>query len=376
MRSRLSVVCLAVGLSACGDTADSGEDADTTDDTSEVADGDADATDDSDAPPLDGADTREDLVISTAVTHDVPVLANNVIVEAGGVLTTTAGLDIDGDLIVHTGGEVRISGAEMRIGGNIVNDGIVFDLVGIRFSGRDGAPQTHQQTVTRPTGRGRFANALTAPTENFTALAFNNTTPGIAVQIENGDGVFVSKHVEFEAGIVDVGIATAFIFRAGATVGRTAGGLLRGANPDEGAQMAKLFAPGPASFVFHIYDNVGDFEYSPLTYTQSASDGEGSLAVSVFDRPHPRVTEGGTPASQLTRYWRVVGRPDVQVEGSLKVEFQAGDVVGSEPLHFSHWNGTTWTQHASTANGRTLTLAIDETTLATGNVTHITGRTR
>jgi len=328
----------------------------------------------------------QDIVITSPVTLTSSRLVRSVTIKKGGQLVLLGGLEIENDLTVEVGGEVRIENAPIRISGNIVNEGKVYTMGGIAFSGKSG-PNTVMQTVKNYNGNGVgvFKDAVTtAPSAAFKHLRINNIAKPVAVKMDLGgaagdtadaDGkVTVSGHLAFENGVLDIGVYNQFYFTLSGTTSHTNGGLLRGIHKSgaEGGQMGKMFPSGASSFTFHIVDTEGDYEYSPVTVNLSKNTYSGKMVVlSVFGKRHSE-TKGAKDF--LNRYWRFILTPIGEHEGTATFSYLPKDVVGSlAKMQVSAWNGRVWTPLGA-ASASNLKLAFSDKIKLGGTVCHITAK--
>jgi hypothetical protein len=122
---------------------------------------------------------------------------------------------------------------------------------------------------------------------------------------------------------------------------------------DGTGELRKAFS-GTGSFTFHIGDNTGTAEYSPLTIDMTAGTfGSASYAgVRVTDSKHP---DNPSQSDYLTRYWTITSSDISSFSCGVSATYNLADVVGSSGnMKTGKWNGVLWTRYAAadTINSR------------------------
>lgn len=278
------------------------------------------------------------------------------------------------DLKVDSGCTITLTN-RVNITGDIENSGTVISAGTLAFVG-DSA-----QYITSFNGKGKFRNSATKPTASFTNLEFNNSSVPIAVTFNLGDGIyvdgaiFVSGKVAFTNGLVDIGTDNQFVFTTTASATRVNGALIRGFGPGGGAQMVKQYLSGASTFTYHIADNVGQYEYSPVTVKFTANSYPGrAVSVSVFDGVHRKINPVAS-SSYISRYYRIVGTPIGTFKANLSFSYTDDDVTGDESkMLLSKWDGLKWATKPSIVGNNSIQIAVDENTLSGSSLAEITAK--
>jgi hypothetical protein len=116
------------------------------------------------------------------------LLLGNVIVNGGNAANRWAstssasgnGSDIGGNLTINANAELRnvASAAPTRVGGNIVNNGILTSNVGLSLNSLSAASPVASTNPQSISGSGIFRNSTTTSTASFADLTINNTSSG------------------------------------------------------------------------------------------------------------------------------------------------------------------------------------------------------
>ena len=231
----------------------------------------------------------------------------NVIVDGGAgtsrfASSSTAsgnGTDIAGSLTINSGSEFRniSAGSAVFVGGSVVNNGTLSTLTTLQLALCAGFTCSATPTAQTISGSGTFRNLLVAPTASFTNVVFNNSnTAGVTL----ANNYSISGTMDLVAGIVNTGANT--LTHNGAA-SRTAGFVV-------GTLSRSYTATG--AYTYHVGDNIGTAEYSPLTATiTTLTTNPSSLSVNVTDGDLP----GAGPLQSASRYWDLTETGDLMAWG-------------------------------------------------------------
>jgi hypothetical protein len=243
----------------------------------------------------------------------------------------THGFDVGGNLVIAPRSELRTlpRGAPLRLQGDLVNDGLLSDSAGIHFGSRTG-PSKRAQTVTG--AQANFRNpALAKAPGCFTALAFDNVAEPCAVTFRIGN-IYVTDAIAFTNGAVTAQGGAGrpdhhlYLLRTCA-VSRANGFWVTGG---KFGTMSRQLPPGASSFTFHVGDDVGSVDYSPMTVQVASNTTEQWLGVTVQDRVHPDLAAHPAP-DHLTRYWECYGDTAGTFAMTLSFAYLPADVSAMKP---------------------------------------------
>jgi hypothetical protein len=259
---------------------------------------------------------------------------------------------VRGNLTI-TAGELLLPGtAGVTVSGNITNNGILTATAPVVFGTLSGVTTTAATAAQTVSGSGTFRNAQSGSTGNFTNVTFNNTfatSPAISFNIGS---VSVTGAVTLTAGTVSVGINNDISFGSAASISRTAGYFLLSGT----GQMKKTYT-NTGSFVYHLGENTGLEQYSPVTLNLTSNATQRTIGVKVTDALHPQNGVIPTANNYLSRYWSFTDDQSAAMTYSTTLQYIAGteDVTGTESqLRTASWNGSAWTAYTTTVSSPTL----------------------
>ncbi|MFM7729379.1 MAG: beta strand repeat-containing protein, partial [Flavobacteriales bacterium] len=199
-------------------------------------------------------------------------------------------------------------------------------------------------------------NSTSASTASFTGIEFNNTA---GVDLSAIGSISASVGTALTAGTVLLGINADFTYTATSpTNTRTAGYfIVQGTG-----KVIKAYTTGASSFTYHIGENTGTTQYSPILLTFSSNSVARNVGVSLVDGDHPQNNNPVVPTDYLSRYWTL---SENAAGGTYSFTAQmtyiptAEDVNGTEASIRAASYGTSWTDvHSSIASPNLTTTAI------------------
>lgn len=132
------------------------------------------------------------------------------------------------------------------------------------------------------------------------------------------------------------------------------------------------------NYRFHVGDNTGASEYTPIDFRFYKNTVAREIGVRVIDGISPNMNTPAAPADYLTRYWEITENgAGGTYRDSVTIHYDvATDVVGTQANYLvSDFNGATWNTFTTTVSSPrcTTSVATTEITLPL-NGAHITGR--